>query len=144
MSRVRLPMGSLGFFIDLIFTAAVRPWGQISLQQKWVLGLSHWGEAGEVGLCVGLTTLPPSSADCLEILGASTSWSPKGLSRPVKGYLYLYLLFLRHIVFRSRFVCTRFESLTGPTSLCYSTTLRYTINSLRYLPTRPFPSRYVI
>jgi hypothetical protein len=28
--------------------------------------------------CLGLTTLPPSCADCLEILEASTSWSPKG------------------------------------------------------------------
>jgi hypothetical protein len=33
--------------------------------------------------CIGLTTLPPSCADCLEILGVSTSWSPKGLSRRV-------------------------------------------------------------
>jgi len=30
------------------------------------------------GQGVGLTTLPPSCADCLEILGVSTSWSPKG------------------------------------------------------------------
>ena len=37
-----------------------------------------WGKGGR---CVGLTTLPPSCADCLEILGASTSWRPKGLSR---------------------------------------------------------------
>jgi len=36
---------------------------------------------GKGGRCVGLTTLPPTFADCLEILGASTSWSPKGLSR---------------------------------------------------------------
>jgi len=35
--------------------------------------------------CVGLTILPPSSADCLEILGASTSCNPTGLSRPVEG-----------------------------------------------------------
>jgi len=28
---------------------------------------------------VGLKNLPPSCADCLEIMGASTSWSPKGL-----------------------------------------------------------------
>jgi len=28
----------------------------------------------------------------LEILGASTSWSPKGLSRPVMGQLYSTLL----------------------------------------------------
>jgi hypothetical protein len=29
------------------------------------------------GRCVGLT-LPPSCADCLEILGAPASWSPRG------------------------------------------------------------------
>jgi hypothetical protein len=34
---------------------------------------------------VSLTTLPRSCADCLEILGASTSCSPKGLSKPVCG-----------------------------------------------------------
>ena len=33
--------------------------------------------------------LPHLRADYLEILGASTSQGPKGLSRPVKGYLYL-------------------------------------------------------
>ena len=32
---------------------------------------------------VGLTNLPPSCADCLEI------WDPQGLSRPVMGLLYL-------------------------------------------------------
>jgi hypothetical protein len=32
-----------------------------------------------LGRCIGLTTLPPSRADCLDILGASTS-CPKGLS----------------------------------------------------------------
>ena len=31
----------------------------------------------------GAEGLPPSCADSVEILGASTSWSPKGLSRPV-------------------------------------------------------------
>jgi hypothetical protein len=34
---------------------------------------------GKGGRCVGLTPLPPSCADCLEFLGASTSWSSKGL-----------------------------------------------------------------
>ena len=29
-----------------------------------------------------MTALPSSCADCLEILGASNSWNPKGLSRP--------------------------------------------------------------
>jgi hypothetical protein len=39
-----------------------------------------WGKGGR---CVGLTTF---GADCLEILGASTFWSPQGLSRPVLDY----------------------------------------------------------
>ena len=43
---------------------------------------------GKGARCVGLT-LPPSCADCLKILEPSTSWSPKGLSRPLKGHLYL-------------------------------------------------------
>jgi hypothetical protein len=38
---------------------------------------------GKSGWCLWLTILPPSRADCLEILGASTSRSAKGLSRPV-------------------------------------------------------------
>jgi hypothetical protein len=43
---------------------------------------------GKGGQCVGLTTLPPSCADCLEI------WEPrdpKGMSRPAMGLLFPYL-----------------------------------------------------
>jgi len=43
------------------------------------------------GQCVGLKALPPSCAECLEILGTSTSISPKGLSGPAMGQLYLYI-----------------------------------------------------
>jgi len=35
------------------------------------------------GRCIGLTSLSPSCADCLEIWGSSTSWSVKGLFRPI-------------------------------------------------------------
>jgi hypothetical protein len=35
--------------------------------------------------CLRLTSLPPSFADCLEILRASTSCNRKGLCRPVMG-----------------------------------------------------------
>jgi hypothetical protein len=49
-----------------------------------------WG--GKGGRCVGLTTLPPSCADCLKNQGASTSWIPRGLPRPVMGLLYVLLL----------------------------------------------------
>jgi hypothetical protein len=34
---------------------------------------------------LGLATLPLLCTDCLEIVGVSTSWRPRGLSRPVKG-----------------------------------------------------------
>jgi hypothetical protein len=50
---------------------------------------------GKGGWCVGLTILPPSCADCLKNLGASTSWNPQGLSRPVMGLLYLSPCILR-------------------------------------------------
>jgi hypothetical protein len=36
----------------------------------------------KAGRSVGLTTLPTSCADCLEMLGASSSWNPQGLCRP--------------------------------------------------------------
>jgi hypothetical protein len=57
--------------------------------------ISWWGKGGR---CVGLTTLPPSSVDCLEILGTSNSWITKSLSRPVMGLLYclLYLYICSH------------------------------------------------
>jgi len=34
------------------------------------------GEGGKGGQCGGLTTLPSPCADCIEILGALTFWSP--------------------------------------------------------------------
>ena len=51
--------------------------------------ISGWGQGGR---SVGLTTLPSSYADCLEILGSQNSWGPKGLSWPVMGQLYLLLM----------------------------------------------------
>jgi hypothetical protein len=43
-----------------------------------------WGKGGRY---VELTILPPSFADSLEILETSTTWSSKGLSRPLMGCL---------------------------------------------------------
>jgi len=42
---------------------------------------------GKGGRCVGLTTLPPSCADCFEIWETPTSWNLEGLSTPVVGLL---------------------------------------------------------
>jgi len=56
----------------------------------------------EGGRCVELTTLPPSCVDCLEILQASTSWSPKGLPRPLKD----------SFTFRSKYPSQHVNSLT--------------------------------
>jgi len=63
-SRVRFPMVSLEFFIDIILPPALWPLGWSTSNrneyQEYLLG-------GKGGRCVGLTTLPPSCADCLEI-----------------------------------------------------------------------------
>jgi hypothetical protein len=37
--------------------------------------------------------MPPSFSDYLTVLGGLLSWSPRGLSRPVQGWLYMLPLF---------------------------------------------------
>ena len=43
---------------------------------------------------LGLTSLPPSCADCVHILGASTSWRHKDLSRTVQREFFTLKYFL--------------------------------------------------
>jgi len=43
VSRVRFPRGLLEFFIDLTLLAAKWTCGRLSLQQKWVPGISPEG-----------------------------------------------------------------------------------------------------
>jgi len=75
-------MMSLKFSVDIILLAALRHWGRLSLNrneyQEYFLG-------GKVGRCVGLTTLPPTCADCHEIWEPEPPGTPQGLSRPVVG-----------------------------------------------------------
>jgi hypothetical protein len=76
------------FFIDLSFQVHYGPGVDLVSNTRDIS--CGEGGGGKGDRCVGLTTLPPSCADCLEILGALTSWNPKGLFRPVAGKLYLY------------------------------------------------------
>ena len=48
----------------------------------------YWGKGGQ---CVGLTTLPPSRVDCLEIWEPQPPGTLKVLSRPVMVLLYIYI-----------------------------------------------------
>jgi len=76
-----------------------------------IIGIFHWhisdsysayqkhflGVKG--GRCVGLTTLPPSCAKCLDIWEPQHPGTLKGLSRPVMGFVYIY-----HVLVISYFI----------------------------------------
>ena len=73
--------------------AALWPWGDSASDRNEYQGSSLRGGGSQ---CIGLTALPPSCADCLQILGACTSWTPTGVSRPVQ---WIALLLLQGVIF---------------------------------------------
>jgi hypothetical protein len=93
------PALELEFFIEIILPAPLWPWGCLSLYRKWGPGNFLGGQGGR---CVGLTTLPPSYADCLEIWESSTSWNHQGLSRHVMGLPYLFNPFGRIMGYKKK------------------------------------------
>ena len=75
-------MGPLGFFIDLILSPHYDPGVDSDANKNEYQGYLQVGKSGQG---IGLTTFPTACADCLENLAVLTSWSPKGLFRPIKG-----------------------------------------------------------
>ena len=73
-------MVSLEFFIDIIPPAAYGPGVDSDSNRN---EYEEYFLVGKGGQCVGLTTLPHSCADCLEIWELEPPGTPQGLSRHV-------------------------------------------------------------
>ena len=93
-SWVRFLMVSLEFFIDIILLSTLWPWDWLSPPTEMSTRNLSW--EGKGGRWVGLTTLPPSCAKCLEILKPQP---PGTTSCPVQACDGIALPFnARHIV----------------------------------------------
>ena len=88
-TRVRFPMGLMGLLIGSP-TGLTMALGSTNLLKKCDYQWNLLG--GKGGRCIGLTTFLRSRADCVEIMGASSFWRPKGLSRSVEALLCFVLL----------------------------------------------------
>lgn len=73
--KVRFPIVSQEFFININIPTALWPWGRRSLWQKSVPRIFPGGRIG--CQCPGLVTLPPSYTNCHEIWQPQTPGTPK-------------------------------------------------------------------
>ena len=85
-SRVRFPMASLEFF--LWYNPSGNTTDLVSTLTLTEMSTSVFS-GGKGGRCIGLTTLPPSCGDCLEILAPQTL-EPSGPLRVCIGIAFYY------------------------------------------------------
>jgi len=82
-----IPDGVIGSFHWRNPSAALWPWGWLSLRHKWAPGIFPGGQRQPVRRADNLSTF---MCRLLWNLGASTYWNPQSLSRPVVGLFSLY------------------------------------------------------
>ena len=92
--------GVIGIGAWLNPSVCIMALGSTQPLKKWVPWISLGGKGGR---CSGLTTFPPSRAYCLEIMGISTCFSPKGRSRSVMGFIYLCIFTIGGTKYNSLF-----------------------------------------
>jgi hypothetical protein len=84
--RLRLPMESLRFFIDSVLPAALCSWVDLASTRNEYQGCILWSKSCR---CAGLSTWPPSCADLLATLEATSSRNFRGLSRSKTAITHL-------------------------------------------------------